>query len=242
MLPLPEDGTPHHVCMDVVAQNGKPRPDLADSPLVEPDLLLFTDGSSYYLNGHRVSGYSVTSQADVIEAAPLPPSFSAQGAELHALTRACLLSSGKTVTIYTDSKYAFGVCHATGQLWKQRGFLTSSGTKIANGPLISALLEAIQAPRQVAVVHCYAHRQSNSVVSQGNALADSAAKAEALQFLAPALLAWPSLLRLGSMPTQKGETLGKLPVLALADGLRRNAQMLRVSPPPCYSGPTFRMA
>ncbi|CAM5079131.1 unnamed protein product [Eretmochelys imbricata] len=181
MLPLPENGTPHHVCMDVVAQNGKPRPDLADSPLVEPDLLLFTDGSSYYLNGHRVSGYSVTSQADVIEAAPLPPSFSAQGAELHALTRACLLSSGKTVTIYTDSKYAFGVCHATGQLWKQRGFLTSSGTKIANGPLISALLEAIQTPRQVAVVHCYAHRQSNSVVSQGNALADSAAKAAALQ-------------------------------------------------------------
>ncbi|CAM4646510.1 unnamed protein product [Caretta caretta] len=165
-LPLPEDGTPHLVCLDVVAQDGTPRPDLADSPLTKLDLLLSTDGSLYYLDGHRVSGYSVTSQADVIEAAPLPPSFSAQGAELYALTRACLLSSGRTVTIYTDSKYAFGVCHATGQLWKQRGFLTSSGTKIANGPLISALLEAIQAPRQVAAVHGYAQRQPNSLVSQ----------------------------------------------------------------------------
>lgn len=101
MLPLPEDSTPHHVCMDVVTQDGKPRPDLADSPLTKPDLLLFTDGSSYYLDGHRVSGYSVTSQADIIEVAPLPPSFSAQGAVIRAY-------QGLFVVFGKDCYYLYG--------------------------------------------------------------------------------------------------------------------------------------
>nr|XP_048705192.1 LOW QUALITY PROTEIN: uncharacterized protein LOC125636293 [Caretta caretta] len=109
LIPLPEDGTAHHVCMDVITESGKPRLDLRDLPLKNPDLSLFTDGSSFYLEGQRVSSYSVTTQTTVVEAAPLPPSFSAQGAELHALTRDCLLSVGKSVTVYTDSRYAFGV-------------------------------------------------------------------------------------------------------------------------------------
>lgn len=42
------------------------------------------------------------------------------------------LSQNKTANIYTGSQYAFGVTHDFVILWKQRGFLTSSGQKIKN--------------------------------------------------------------------------------------------------------------
>ena len=45
--------------------------------------------------------------------------MNAQGTELVALTSAAHLGKGKRVNIYTDSRDAFGVCHATGMLWKE---------------------------------------------------------------------------------------------------------------------------
>ena len=88
ILPQPEDGEPHHSCEQVVVSSSKPREDLKDEPLENPDLVLFTDGSSYYLDGRRHSGYAVTNVFEVLEANPLSPSVSAQGAELIALTQA----------------------------------------------------------------------------------------------------------------------------------------------------------
>nr|XP_021139754.1 uncharacterized protein LOC110356982 [Columba livia] len=54
-----------------------------------------------------------------------------------------------------DPKYAFGICHSVGALWKERCFLTSAGHTIAHGQLIHDLLLAIQEPREIAVIYIY---------------------------------------------------------------------------------------
>ncbi|XP_064356244.1 uncharacterized protein LOC135324271 [Dromaius novaehollandiae] len=202
LLPLPEDGEPHHSCEQVVVSSSKPWEELKDEPLENPDLVLFTDGSSYYLDGRRHSGYAVTNIFEVLEANPLSPSVSAQGAELIALTQAAKIGKNLRVNIYTDSKYAFGVCHATGMLWKERGFFSSSGKKLANGEKIRNLLEAVQLPKEIAVIHCPAHTKDTTEISRGNALADAAAKAAARQPLKECMGAvprmdqseWPNLI------------------------------------------------
>ncbi|KAK4810532.1 hypothetical protein QYF61_004495 [Mycteria americana] len=142
--------------------HSKPRIDLTDVPLQNPDLALFVDGSSYYLHGQRQTGYAVVSQGQVIEAEPLPSRLSAQGAELVALTHAAHLGKGKRVNIYTDSRYAFRVCHATGMIWKERGFFTSSGKRVSNGEEIHNLLESVQLPKEIAVIHCPAHTKDTT--------------------------------------------------------------------------------
>ncbi|KAK3568072.1 hypothetical protein QTP86_029714, partial [Hemibagrus guttatus] len=45
--------------------------------------------------------------------------------ELVALTRACILSAEKDVTINTDSRYAFGVAHDFGRIWQTHGFVST---------------------------------------------------------------------------------------------------------------------
>jgi len=66
-----------------------------------------------------------------------------------------------------------------GRLWQPRGSLTSAGTPIQNALWVKNLLDAIQLPRQLAVIKCSAHTKVNSPVQLGNARADSAAKAAA---------------------------------------------------------------
>ncbi|CAM4585544.1 unnamed protein product [Caretta caretta] len=140
LLPLPSDGEPHD-CLATVSAITVPRPDLSDVPLPNSDLVLFTDGSCYRNDqGHLLARYAVVSLCETIEAAPLPSVTSAQVAELIALTHACFLAEGLSATIFTDSRYAFGVVHDFGTLWQARGFLTSTGTPIKNGPYIAALL------------------------------------------------------------------------------------------------------
>lgn len=76
-----------------------------------------------------LTGSSVATVNEVVEASPLSLKLSAQGAKLIALTKVYQLAKVKTANIYADSQYAFGVCQATGQLWKLHGFITSSGSK-----------------------------------------------------------------------------------------------------------------
>ncbi|MGL5621227.1 RNase H family protein [Cetobacterium sp.] len=77
-------------------------------------------------------GYAVVRLPDeIVEGKPLPYT-SAQAAELVALTRACQLSEGKVVTIYTDSKYAYDVVHDFAKTWKQRHCKTADGKPIAH--------------------------------------------------------------------------------------------------------------
>lgn len=63
---------------------------------------------------------SVVTQHEVIEVKAITPNTSAQKAERIALTRPLELSQNKIVNIWTDLKFAFGVVHAHGTIWKER--------------------------------------------------------------------------------------------------------------------------
>ncbi|NWH79706.1 POL5 protein, partial [Piaya cayana] len=165
----------HHDCLETIEATYSSRPDLKDSP-VENAEDWFTDGSSYILSGKRQAGYAVTTSRDIIESGPLPMNTSAQKAEIIALTRALELAQGKVVNIYTDSRYAFGVVHAHGAIWKERGLLNSQGKHIKNANEILKLLGAVQLPKKVAIMHIKAHQKVNSELEKGNELADREAK------------------------------------------------------------------
>ncbi|XP_063275829.1 uncharacterized protein LOC134562381 isoform X4 [Prinia subflava] len=171
-----EEGPLEHDCLEVIEHTYSARTDLKDVPLEQPEWELFTDGSSFMENGARYAGYAVTTIDVVIEAKSLPPNTSAQRAELIALTRALELSEGKTVNIWTDSKYAFGVVHVHGALWKERGLLSSQGTNIKHQDAVLQLIDAVQKPEQVAIMHCKAHQSGNSKICEGNRKADWAAR------------------------------------------------------------------
>ncbi len=183
LLPTEEDGEEHHCCLSVLEQVCTPRPDLLDTPLENCDNVLFVDGSASKdpQTGLNKVGFAVTTEFEVVKSGKLPSNYSAQGAELVALTEACNLMADKCVTIYTDSRYAFGVTHDFGALWKHRNFLKSDGHPILNASLVSKLLEAILLPDKVAICKCAAHTNDKSFISTGNARADAAAKAAAAQ-------------------------------------------------------------
>ncbi len=183
LLPTEEDGEEHHCCLSVLEQVCTPRPDLLDTPLENCDNVLFVDGSASKdpQTGLNKVGFAVTTEFEVVKSGKLPSNYSAQAAELVALTEACKLMADKCVTIYTDSRYAFGVTHDFGALWKHIHFLKSDGHPILNASLVSELLEAILLPDEVAICKCAAHTNDNSFISTGNARADAAAKAAAAQ-------------------------------------------------------------
>ncbi|RMC20387.1 hypothetical protein DUI87_01236 [Hirundo rustica rustica] len=171
-----EEGELVHDCVEIIEQVYASREDLKDAPIDSPDWELFTDGSSFVENGTRYAGYAVVTTLQVIEAKALPPGTSAQKAEIRALTQALELSKGKRVNVWTDSKYAFGVVHVHGALWKERGLLTSQGSTIKHRDEILLLLEAVREPEAVAVMHVPGHRREDGKIYQGNRLADKTAK------------------------------------------------------------------
>ena len=84
----------------------------------------------------------------------MPLDTSAQLAELIALNQALKLGKGKSVAIYTDSKYAFLVLHAHAAIWKERGHLTTRGSPVKYGDQILRFLEAVHLRAEVSVSHC----------------------------------------------------------------------------------------
>ena len=86
------------------------------------------------------------------------------------------MARGKEINIYTDSKYAFGVVHAHGAIWKERGLLNSQGKNIKHAHEILKLLDAVQLPEKVAIMHIKAHQKVSSELEQGNMLANREAK------------------------------------------------------------------
>ncbi|KAJ1101471.1 hypothetical protein NDU88_006539 [Pleurodeles waltl] len=164
-------------CLEVTELCTKPRPDIQDTQLKENDCIMFVDGSCLRdSTGTLRAGYAVCTITGIVEASWLEKVFSAQVAELIALTKACHAAVNLKVTIYTDSRYGFGIVHDFGQLWSQRGFMTSSVSPVKNGEHIKDLLHAIQLPLEIAVVKCSAHIRSQDFVSMGNGYADQVAR------------------------------------------------------------------
>ncbi|XP_072737803.1 uncharacterized protein [Ciconia boyciana] len=181
LLPISKSGELHRDCLTTIKQAYSSRPDLRDKPLPNAEPELFTDGSGFTLEGRQKAGYAAVTHSQALEAKSLPSNTSAQKAEVVALTQALELSQGKQVNIYTDSKYAFGVVHARGTIWKERGLLSSHGTPIKYGTEIMKLLQAVLQPKEVAVMHRKAHQMGNNEITKGNRKADPLAKEAALQ-------------------------------------------------------------
>ena len=135
------------------------------------------DGSSRKdEKGKTRTGYAVVTLDKVLKAEALPQHFSAQAAELVALTEACKLMTDKEVTIYTDSQYAYATTHTFAQHWKNRGMITSTGKPVTLAKLLTELLQAVQLPKQLAICKCAAHTKGTDEISKGNAFADKIAK------------------------------------------------------------------
>ena len=65
---------------------------------------------------------------------------------------------------------------AHGSIWKGRGLLTSNRKEIKHAAEILKLLEAVQVPLQVAVMHCPGHQKEDTDAARRNNLAEWAAK------------------------------------------------------------------
>lgn len=97
-------------------------------------------------SGRCQASYAICNSRGVLECTSLPSHYSAQATELFALIRACHFTTMQSVTIYIDSRYAFGVVRDFGALWKHSGFLKSDDltikSPILNHQLVAALLGA----------------------------------------------------------------------------------------------------
>ncbi len=113
--------------------------------------------------GERVEAYSLNHN-------------SAQAAEIIALARACELTKGKRATIYTDSKYSYGVVQDFAQTWVRRNFQTSEGKPISHAGLVVDLFQAVLMPSELAVVKVKGHASGDEPDAVGNGNADEMAK------------------------------------------------------------------
>lgn len=144
-----------HICIETIDLQTKVREDLLEHPLPEGEIL-FVDGLSRVIEGKRVSGYAVINGKDmaIIEKGKLSGQWSMQCCELYALLRGLLWLSYQKGTIYTDSKYAYGVVHTFGKIWTERGFVNSKGKTLVHENLIKEVLEAVRGPVEIAVSAC----------------------------------------------------------------------------------------
>ncbi len=124
--------------MNAIESSTSARVDLKDSPVYLCTYAIVTEG------GERV-------EADCLN------HNSAQAAEIIAITRACELTKGKIDTIYTDSKYSYGVVQDFAQTWARRNFQTSEGKPISHAGLMVDLFQAVMLPSELAVVKVKGH-------------------------------------------------------------------------------------
>jgi ribonuclease HI len=168
-----------------------PRQRLTDSSLLSPDVTMFVDRSSILDDqGGCWATYTVVTidSPRVLTATCLPMGTTSQKARLMALTQVLTIAQDKTANIYTDSKYASLITHSHAAIWKERGFLTTRGTPVVNGPLIAKLLWALELPREVTIIHCRGHQTSNDLVAWGNSFADLTVRKTAEQSILPPIL------------------------------------------------------
>ncbi|RMB97488.1 hypothetical protein DUI87_25969 [Hirundo rustica rustica] len=196
----PTEEIEHH-CLELIDMQTKVREDLEDTPLPY-GRVLFTDGSSRVVEGKRTSGYSVIEgeKMEVLEKGKLPSNWSAQCCEIYALKRGLDLLKDDRGTIYTDSRYAFGIVHTFGKIWEGRGYLNSKGKDLIHTELIKSVLKSLQKPVEIAVVHIKGHQKGNMPEIRGNQLADKTAREAALEPGEPV-----KILKLEKIPRKEKE-------------------------------------
>ncbi|RMB88636.1 hypothetical protein DUI87_34975 [Hirundo rustica rustica] len=174
-------GKPMHICSDLIELQTKVREDLEDEELDEGEKW-FVDGSARVIEGKRKSGYAIINgkTREVVKSGPLSASWSAQACELYAVLQALRELKGKTGTIFTDSKYAFGVVHTFGKIWEERGLINTRGKNLVHEDLIRQILEAVREPKAIAVVYVKGHQAGLQFRIRGNNLADQEARKAAL--------------------------------------------------------------
>lgn len=166
-----------HDCISLIEYQTKIREDLEEEELIEGEKWC-VDGSSRMEEGKRKSGYAIIDgkKRTVLESGPLSPSWSAQACELYALLKALQRLKRKVGTIFTDSKYAFGVVHTFGKIWEERGLINTQSKGLIHEDLIRQILTAIREPERVAVVHVKGHQKGQDFYTRGNNRADYEAK------------------------------------------------------------------
>ncbi|RMC02557.1 hypothetical protein DUI87_20951 [Hirundo rustica rustica] len=196
-----------HDCLELVSFQTKVREDLESVPLPYGKKL-FTDGSSRVLDGKRILGYAIvegltTENLKVLEKGKLPSSWSAQLCEIYAVKRGLDLLEGDQGTIYTDSRYAYGVVHTFGKIWEERGYLNSKGKDLIHKEMIKSVLMSLMKPIEIAIVHVKGHQRGNTFEEKGNQAADQEAKGAAQDPKEPI-----KILALGTTP-ERGEEEGE---------------------------------
>ena len=71
-LPEKENETPDHDCSQFLTLNYEAQEDLMDTPLDNPDMGIFADGSSFVWDGKHKAGYAVVTAEQVLGAKSLP--------------------------------------------------------------------------------------------------------------------------------------------------------------------------
>ena len=81
-LPEKENETPDHGCSQFLSLNYAAQEDLMDTPLDNPDPEIFTEGSSFVLDGSVKAGYAMVMAEQVLETKSRPQGVSVQLVEL----------------------------------------------------------------------------------------------------------------------------------------------------------------
>ncbi|XP_075066597.1 uncharacterized protein LOC142153168 [Mixophyes fleayi] len=170
-----------HDCLELMKLETSALHNVTDTPLSDATLTLYVDGSRYYVDGVPYTGYAITTEEEVLDSGTLSNGASAQEAELIALTKACVYAEGQKANVYTDSRYAWGVAHDFGPIWKSRDFQGSNGKPIKHANLINELFRALELPKQVGIIKVQAHTREQTPEARGNNFADQAAKKAVLQ-------------------------------------------------------------
>lgn len=123
-------------------------------------------------------------QSSLLKKGRLPSNWLAQTCELHALKQALELLRGEKGTIDIDSKYAFRVIHTFGKIWKERGLISSRGKELVHERLVLEVVEALDLPEEIAVVHVMGHQKGGTLEIRGNQLAKEATIEKETQMLA----------------------------------------------------------
>ncbi|XP_056248655.1 uncharacterized protein LOC130179704 isoform X2 [Seriola aureovittata] len=175
------EGTPH-CCITATKDRTKVRTDLSETPLVNPEVEIYTDGCCFrhpdrgLQAGYAVVELGIDGTPRILKQEQMTGSVSAQKAELRAVISALELSQEKSANIYTDSAYVYNAVHRDLTGWMQAGFRTSGGKSMAHERMMRELAEALQLPKRVAIMKVKGHSTLDDREAKGNDAADQAAK------------------------------------------------------------------